>query len=186
MPKAPHDGLRAEFLGWQCRIRQIAFRDYGGQPLAAMRPRVSLRSGEVLLTAMTVLLVPVASVESTAFFRFQVQKTPDPNAVREAGIKYLAGGFFQDPDLFSDEMTAIFGADSKDAERILAAGRVTLDFDQFSQSFRMFCRTRVLAASAVAREASLWQARIFNRGIANDALVLGFKPDWKTVAASMG
>jgi len=186
MPQASRDRLKAEFLGWQCRIRQIALRDYGGQPLAAMRPRVSLRSGEVVLAAMTVLLVPAASAESTAFFRFQAQKTPDPNQVREAGIKYMAGGFYQEPELFSDEMTAVFGMGSAPVERLLAAGRVTLDFEQFSQSFRMFCKVRELAAADEARQASLWQARIFNPGIANDAQVLAFRPDWKTVAASMG
>jgi len=28
--------LKAHFLGWQCRIRQISARDYGGQPMPAI------------------------------------------------------------------------------------------------------------------------------------------------------
>ena len=40
--------MRDAFLGWQCRIRQIAMREYGGQPLAGMRPSVSTRKGKSL------------------------------------------------------------------------------------------------------------------------------------------
>jgi len=47
----------------------------------------------------------------------------------------------------------------------------------------MFCKVRKLALKTPAREASLWQARLFNPNIPNDALVLGFKPDWKTAQA---
>ena len=32
--------LRDEFIGWQCRIRQIAVREGGGRPSSGMRPRV--------------------------------------------------------------------------------------------------------------------------------------------------
>jgi uncharacterized membrane protein YgcG len=34
--------LKSEFLGWQCRIRQISARDYGGQPMPAMPAGVRL------------------------------------------------------------------------------------------------------------------------------------------------
>ena len=32
------EALRQQFMGWQMRIRQIAMREHGGRPLAAMRP----------------------------------------------------------------------------------------------------------------------------------------------------
>jgi hypothetical protein len=175
--------IRHSFLGWQCRIRQIAARDYGGQPLSAMRPRVSRKSGEVLMPDMTVLLIPEDDTDSTAYFRFQVQKSADPAAAREAGVKYLAAEFYQIPELFSDEMTAVFGAASERAAKMMKSREVLLDFEQFSQSYRMFCKVRVVRVGDVAREASLWQARLFNPGVANDAMVLGFRPDWKSVEA---
>ncbi|MGH6855682.1 MAG: hypothetical protein ACREDN_09705 [Aestuariivirga sp.] len=184
MRKISNEMLRGHFLGWQCRIRQISARDYGGQPLPAMRPRVSRRNGDVLLPAMTVLLLPEESGVSTAFFRFQALKTADPGAVRDAGINYLAGGFYQQAELFSDELTAVFAVGSKAADLMSKAREVMLDFEQFSQSFRMFCKVRKLAHKEQAREASLWQARIFNPGVASDAVVLGFKPDWKNAVAS--
>lgn len=175
--------LRDHFLGWQCRIRQISARDYGGQPMPAMRPRVSSRKGEVLLPAMAVLLVPEEPSVSTAFFRFQVQKTNEAQKARDAGINYLAGDFYQLPELFSDELTAVFGAASETAAMLVRAREVLLDFEQYSQGFRMFCKVRRLAAGNSSHESSLWQSRLFNPNIPNDAAVLGFKPDWRSAAA---
>jgi len=175
--------LRAHFLGWQCRIRQISARDYDGQPMPAMRPRVSSRKGEVMLPAMAVLLVPEEPSVSTAFFRFQMQKTNEAQKARDAGINYLAGDFYQLPELFSDELAAVFGAGSETAAMLVKAREVLLDFEQYSQSFRMFCKVRRLAARSAAHEASLWQSRLFNPNVPNDAVVLGLKPDWKNAAA---
>jgi hypothetical protein len=175
--------MRQAFLGWQCRIRQMSMRDYGGRPLAGMMPRVALRSGEVLLPAMITLLIPHDPGPSTSFLRFQVQKTPDPQRSREAGVAYLGADFYQLPELFSDELTAVFQPGSTTAASILSAREILLDFTQYNQSFRMFCRVRRLRSAEEAREASLWQARIFNRSLANEVIVLGFRPDWKNAHA---
>ncbi|MBL8907590.1 MAG: hypothetical protein JNM20_13025 [Rhizobiales bacterium] len=175
--------MRNAFLGWQCRIRQIAMREYGGQPLPGMRPRVSTRSGESLSPGLIVLLLPLEPRESTAFFRYQVQKTNEPQKTREAGIGYLGAEFYQLPELFSDAMAAVFQPGSRLAEQILKASDVLLDFEQFSQSYRMFCGVRRLGKKDEAREAALWQARIFNRDIGNDSVVLSFSPDWASAHA---
>ena len=37
------EGLQQRFLGWQCRLRQIAMRQREGQPSDGMQPRVLLR-----------------------------------------------------------------------------------------------------------------------------------------------
>ncbi len=151
--------------------------------MPAMRPRVSGRNGEVMLPAMTMLLVPEEPSVSTAFFRFQAQKTNEARRARDAGIDYLAGDFYQLPELFSDELTAVFGAGSESAAMLVKAREVLLDFEQYSQSFRMFCAVGRLPARSPARQASLWQSRLFNPNLPNDAVVLGFKPDWKNAAA---
>ncbi|MGH6908317.1 MAG: hypothetical protein ACREDX_10730, partial [Aestuariivirga sp.] len=82
------------------------------------------------------------------------------------------------------ELTAVFAVGSKAADLMSKAREVMLDFEQFSQSFRMFCKVRKLGQKDHGREASMWQARIFNPSIASDAIVLGFKPDWKNAVAS--
>ena len=78
MAEPNDDILRVHFLGWQCRIRQIAMRKDEGRPSPGMRPRVLAGDGREVSAAMTVLLVPSAPEESPGFFRFQAQKTRDP------------------------------------------------------------------------------------------------------------
>ena len=182
MRQISNQALRTAFIAWQCRIRQLAARDFGGQPMPAMRPRASTKKGAVILPATTVLLVPLEPATSTAFFRFQQQKTNELEKARQAGLGYLAGDFYQLPELFSDEMTAVFGPVSESAAALLQAKEVLLDFEQFSQSYRMFCKVRRLPPGP-AHDSSLWQTRLFNPNIPNDATVLGFKPDWKNAAA---
>jgi hypothetical protein len=183
MQRISNQALRDYFLGWQCRLRQMAMRDYGGRPLPGMRAKVTAKSGEILSRAVIVLLIERAPEASTAFLKFQVQRHNEAERAFAAGVAYLGGEYYQEPELFSDEMTAVFGADSATAQAMLKAKEVLADFEQFSQSFRMFCKVRRLSAEDEAREASLWQARIFNPRIPNDALVLGFKPDWKSTSA---
>jgi hypothetical protein len=175
--------LKAYFLGWQCRIRQVSVRDFGGQPLPAMQPRVSGKDGTVISRAVNLLLVPDEPSASTAFFKFQVQKTNEPEQVRDAALKYLGADYFQIPELFSDEMTAVFAAGSATAARTVRAKNVWLDFEQYSQSFHILCAVRSLGARDPERESSLWQARLFNPNVPKDAKVLGFRPDWKVSSA---
>jgi hypothetical protein len=47
----------------------------------------------------------------------------------------------------------------------------------------MFSRVRRLAARSPARQSSLWQTRLFNPNVPNDAEVLGFTPEWKSAVA---
>ena len=43
--------LHQQFLGWQCRVRQLAVREAGGRPSAGMRPRVTTTAGEEISPA---------------------------------------------------------------------------------------------------------------------------------------
>jgi hypothetical protein len=56
--KARAQKLRDDFLGWQCRIRQIAMRQDSGRPSPGMRPRVLDTAGREIAPALTVLIVP--------------------------------------------------------------------------------------------------------------------------------
>ena len=183
MRKLSNSEMKAYFLGWQCRIRQLSARAYGGAPLPAMRPRVLTKSGEELMSAMTVLIVPKAPEASTTYLKFQVQKTHEASKVYEAGVKFLAESYFQEPEVFSEEMTALFQEGSSIAERMRALRECLLDFEQSSQRFTMFCAVRKLKANEAAHRATLWHNRIFNPNVPNTAVVLGFRPDWKNVHA---
>ena len=183
MKRLSNSELKNSFIAWQCRLRQLAMRDHGGAPMPGFRPHVSSLTGEVLLPEMTILLVPNNPEESTAFFKFQLQKTNDHRQAFEAGIKYLAADYYQLPELFSDEITAIFAKGSGVAARIVKAKTVLLDFEQYAQRYRIACAVKRLPARDIAREASLWHNRLFNPNLGNDAEVLSFRPNWKNAMA---
>jgi hypothetical protein len=178
-----NEQLKACFLGWQCRIRQIAVREHGGRPMPGMMPRVLSRKGALLSPGLVMLLIPEEPAESMAFFRFQVLKTEDPRLRREAALRFLGADYFQVPELFTDKMTAVFPARSTTAMEILSAKSVLLEFSQYAQSFRLFAKARRLAAGDARREASLWHNRLFNPDVANDADVLAFAPEWRNAVA---
>ena len=182
--KTSASSLRGDFIGWQCRMRQIAMRQDGGRPSPGMRPRVLRTSGEEMARALTVLMVPKEPDESTSFFRFQVMRTQDPRDLYQRGLTYLQADYFQQPQTFSDRLTAVLDSTSPLAATLLAEKTCVLEFDQFSQVFRIPCTVRRLGARDEARTASLWHNRVFNPSLPDDSVVLEFKPDWaKTVAS---
>ena len=71
--------------------------------------------------------------ETTALFRFQVQKTSDPKDVYERGLALLQADYFQQPGTFSDRLTALLPGGSALATTLLAERACILEFDQFRQ-----------------------------------------------------
>lgn len=178
------EALRDRFLGWQCRIRQIAMRQEGGRPSSGMRPRVAARSGAEIAAALTVLLVPREPAESTAFFRFQVQKSADPRDVYDRGLAFLQAEYFQQPESFGDVLAAVLPSDSAVAVALTAAGVCVLEFDQWRQAFRLPCTVVLLAERDPVREAALWHNRIFNPALPDSVHVLTFQLDWRAATAA--
>ena len=87
-------------------------REEGGPPVSR---HAAAGSGCVWLEmapALTVLMVPKEPDESTAFFRYQVMKTPDPRTVYERALTFLQADYFQDPDAFSDRLLAVLSPGS--------------------------------------------------------------------------
>ena len=182
--KAADSGLRERFLGWQCRIRQIAMRQNGGRPSPGMRPRVLAPNGDEIAPALTVLLVQKRPEESTAFFRFQAQKETDPRKVYERGLAFLQGEYFQLPDLFADRLAAVLPDDSDLAMRLKTIGMCILAFDQFGQRFGLPCDVCELAEGDAMRDAAIWHNRIFNPALPDSVRVFSFNPDWAASSAT--
>jgi len=176
--------LRDHFLGWQCRIRQIAMRQEAGRPSPGMRPRVLSASGEEIAPALTVLVIPKEPAESTAFFRYQVQKSSDPRDVYERGLAFLQADHFQQPSSFSDRLIAVLPSQSRVAFALLEAETCILEFEQFRQSYRLICTVARLQAGDPAREAAIWHNRLFNPALPDAVLTLAFQPDWTAAEAS--
>jgi len=180
------ESVRDHFLGWQCRVRQIAMRQDGGRPSPGMRPRVVTAEGREVAAALTVLLVPKEPAESTAFFRFQVEKTADPRDVYERGLAYLQADFFQEPGAFSDRLAAVLPDGSPLAAALKAAKACVLEFDQFRQAYRLPCVLRELPANDPVRQAALWHNRLFNPMLPDTVRVFAFQPDWAAATARPG
>ncbi len=178
LTKAAALALRAEFVGWQCRLRQMAARDDGGRPSSGMRPRVTTIDGEELSAGVIVLISENDPHTTTQELRFQYQRTQDPKDRLNRVVEYLQGGYFQEPARFSDVMTALFGQGSELAARLLDARRCVLEFEQFTHGFRIPCAVARLPESHERHQATLWHNRLFNSRLLPGAEVLAFTPDW--------
>lgn len=175
--------MRDHFLGWQCRIRQHAVRHAGGRPTGGMRPAVRLSETGPDLARVTVLIVRREPEETTAQFRHIARKTQDPAERYDAALKFLAAAYYQRPREFSDELTALFAADSEIAERMLAKGRCLLKLEQTNQRYALPSRVRFLAEDEPAFQATYWHNALFNPTLPGGVRVLGLKPDWTRAEA---
>jgi len=175
--------LRDQFLAWQCRVRQIAMRQDGGRPSPGMRPHLLDQAGRDMVPALTVLMIPRDPSESTAFFRFQVMRSADPRELYERALGFLQADYFQRPASFSDQLLAILPEGSKVAASLIAQGKCILEFEQFSQAYRLPCAVSALQPSDAAHDAAIWHNRLFNPALPETVHVIAFKPDWASAKA---
>ena len=168
--------LRDRFLRWQCRVRQIAMRREDGRPSNGMTPLAHV-SGEPFARIVTVLCkLPEHSV--TMELRHLARRTHDPAERRESALKLFAERHYQAATEFSDRLTASFPPDSATAVRLAQVRDCRLDFEQFSQRFRVQCTVRRLSEHNPLREATFWHNLLFNPMLAADCIIFGFEPDW--------
>ena len=174
--------LRDDFLGWQCRVRQLAARQGGGRPTAGMRPRVLTPHGDELSPGVVVLIVEEEPAESTALFRHQYLRTNDPIERYEKIVEILAGSYFQHAQTFSDVMTALFGPDSAIAATLLNHGGCVLEFEAYAQAYHIPCKAAELATGDAFFQATYWHNRMFNPNMPPGVRVLSFTPEWTHAA----
>ncbi len=181
--ESAQEALRDHFLGWQCRLRQLAVRQAGGRPTSGMRPALRLPGETGADPNITLLIVRREPEETTAQFRHLVRRTHDPAERHDAALKVLAAAYYQKPHEFSDELTGLFGPDSAQAGQLLGEGRCALRFEQYSQRYTLPCRVRGLAESEPAYQATYWHNALFNPDIPAGIRILGFQPDWAEAEA---
>jgi hypothetical protein len=175
--------LCREFVGWQCRIRQLAARREGGRPSSGMRPRVLNRNEEELSAGIVTLIVESEPAHSTQLLRYQYLRTHDPVERYDNMLEILQGSYFQDPARFADLITALFGAESRLAAQLLGEAHCVLDFEQYTQGYRIPCAIARLAESSPFQQATLWHNRMFNPRLPASVQILSFRPDWSHAAA---
>ncbi len=183
--EAAQQALRHHFLGWQCRLRQLCVREGEGRPTTGMRPHLVRPGKEVSEDSprIIVLLVPQYPEDSIAVFRHMVRKTHDPQERFKQALKVLQSVYFQYPEDFSDEMTALFAPTSELADQLLGLSEIDLLFNQYNQSYRLRCATRKLAENDPAYQATFWHNALFNASLPANPTVIAFQPDWTQVEA---
>jgi hypothetical protein len=176
------EALCREFIGWQCRLRQLAARQDGGRPSPGMRPRVTTGEGGELSPGIVTLIVESEPATSTELFRYQYLKTHDRNERYDKMLEILQASYFQEPARFSDRMTALFGRRSTLAARLCGQGSCILEFEQYSQAYRIPCMVARLADGHPFHQATYWHNRLFNSDLPADVEILAFQPDWPHAA----
>ncbi len=184
------EALEQSFLGWQCRLRQIAMRRGEGRPSDGMQPRIllkedGLKEDDRYSTAITVLINRQSAESDASRFRYLVQKTHDPADRFANGLKFLSATHYQRPHEFSDELTALFQPGGLLVRALLANRLCTLAFSQFSAAYTLPCTVRQLADDTPAYQATYWHNRLFNSRMPEDVIILGFKPDWNKASSTI-
>jgi hypothetical protein len=173
--------LMQHFLGWQCRLRQLSAREGDGRPTDGMRPELEVDGGR--LGRVTVVLNRLPEHALVAELRFTVQRTQEPLERWEAAMRLFQGSYFQQPRLFTDELTALFAPDSSLAAEAQRAAACTLRFAQFNQCYDLPCAVRGLAPDDPLHAATWWHNALFNPRLPPEPVILAFKPDWGAAEA---
>jgi len=173
--------LMHHFVGWQCRLRQLAAREGDGRPSEGMRPELDV--GGRRLGRITVVLNRLPEHSLLPELRFTVQRTREPLERWEAAMRLFQGSYFQVPRQFTDELTATFAAAAPAAEAALAEGGCVLRFAQFGQRYALPCAVRRLSREDPLLEATWWHNALFNPRLPPDLQILAFQPDWGTAEA---
>ena len=136
-----------------------------------------MASGLEMAPALTVLMIPKEPEESTAFFRYQVMKTPDPRDCLRARAHLPPGRLFSGPRCLQRQagVRAVCRA-PRWRPRCSTEGECILAFEQGRQRYQLPCKVRELKPGSAAREAAIWHNRLFNPALPDTVHVLGFNP----------
>ncbi len=178
-----NERLKNGFLHWQCRLRQIAMRNDGGMPSPGMKPALVLAGGSEPITEIVTVLNRRPEFSQTMELRHIARRTQDPAQRREDALKFFSERYYQASKEFSDVLTATFVPNSKLAARLVSDRRCTLRFEQFNQTYELPCAVRRLSDNNPLRDATFWHNLLFNPGLARDAGILGFEPNWAAAKA---
>ena len=171
------------FIGWQCRVRELALRSEEGRPNGGMRPQIILKNGKVVFSAATLLIIPDQPDQSIRQFRFMALKTQDPKERYTKALQLLAARFYQNAEDFSGAMSGIFSRTSEEVKALVKHQYCVMEFDYQQQTFKIPCHVSNSPKNEPVYEFTYWHNYLFNPNLSPEVTVLHFKPDWsKTVS----
>ncbi len=166
------------FIGWQCRVRELALRSEEGRPNGGMRPQIALKNGEVVFPAATLLIIPDPPDQTIRQFRFMALKTQDPKERYTKALQLLAAKFYQNAEDFSGAMSGIFPRTSEEVEELQKHQYCVMNFDYQQQVFKIPCQVCESTKNESVYEFTYWHNYLFNPNLSPEVTVLHFKPDW--------
>ncbi len=170
--------LRNGFMRWQCRIRQMMMRDEMGRPNDGITPAVTLDGENEPMGHIITVMNKAPAYSITAEMQHMVRKTNDPAQRRDNALRFFSESYYQGADQFSDTLTSTFPPGSPGAKTIRAAERCTLTFEAYRQRFDIKCRVWSLAERNPLFQSTFWHNHLFNPALTEEAVILGFEPDW--------
>ena len=170
--------IKKYFIGWQCRVRELALRSEEGRPNGGMRPKIVIKNGEVIFPAATLLIVPDQPDQTISQFRFMALKTQDPKERYTKALQLLSASFYQDADDFNGEMSGIFSQDSVEVKLLEKHGNCVMEFQYQQQAFKIPCIVSPSRRNEPVYEFTYWHNYLFNPNLSPVVSVLHFKPDW--------
>ena len=178
------DPLRAAFLKWQCRVRQLGMRDNEGRPDDATSPDLILDGETQSMGCIITLMNKSAAASLVPEMLHIARQTNDPAQRRSKALQFLSATYYQKHTEFSDILTATFPAHSLGAEKILASPKCTLVYEVYAQRFDLQCTVHRLTDHNPLYQSTLAHNRLFNPNLSADIIVLGFEPDWAASTAT--
>ncbi|MCP4765770.1 MAG: hypothetical protein GY875_05805 [Gammaproteobacteria bacterium] len=164
------------FIAWQCRLRKMSMREFGGRPSAGMSAGVYSVSGGDEQSRMNFLILRKDSGARTDEFRHIVRKTPDPGEWVKNGLRILSELHYHETDQFDNRLTALFSLDSRLAVALLEVGQCHLKIVQDSIDYEFDFDVATLSAGDEHFEATYWHNRLFNPTLPGNVQILSFTP----------
>ena len=166
------------FIGWQCRVRELALRSEEGRPNGGMRPKIALKNGKVVFPAATLLIIPEHPDQIIKQLRFMALKTQDPKERYTKALQLLAARFYQKTEDFSGAMAGIFSRFSEEVMALEKDDYCIIEFDYQQQAFKIPCNVSESPKNDQVYEFTYWHNYLFNSNLLPEVTVLHFKPDW--------
>ena len=170
--------IQNHFIGWQCRVRELALRSEEGRPNGGMRPKIALKNGKVVFPAATLLIIPEHPDQIIRQFRFMALKTQDPKERYTKALQLLAARFYQKTEDFSGAMAGIFSRFSEEVMALEKDDYCIIEFDYQQQAFKIPCNVSESPKNDQVYEFTYWHNYLFNPNLSPEVKVLHFKPDW--------
>lgn len=170
--------LRDQFMGWQCRVRQLAMREQMGRPDDSIRPMLTLAGEEKPFGRITTVISKGMLHSKTPELQHMVRRTFDAAQRREKAIEFFSETYYQRQSEFSEILTATFPPHSSNVTRILDAETCTLVFEAYAHRFELACEVKALDTGHPLYQATWWHNLLFNPDLHPETTVLAFKPDW--------